>query len=300
MVLTTHRLPKYLFALCALVATAGLGGLSPVVVRGQSASPQQAPAFEVASVRQNKEKTGRQSYRNLPGGKFVVTRMPLRGLIRIAYGPERFKKPSDQIVGGPEWLDSDMFDIEAQAPSEHDPDPNVALARSFAMLRTLIEERFKLKTHFENREMQLFHLVMARPDRRLGPQLKPSTLDCEAGRAAGAAPEQRCGLTSAGPGKITARGVTIPEIASYLQLSPAVAKLVYDQTKLDGRFDAHIEFTPPFILSAGGTVPNPAAETGVSLPTALEDQLGLKLQALKGPVEVLVVDSATRLAGTIW
>jgi len=277
-----------LFVLSAAVFT--LGTLAP---RLQAQTPAPVEKFEVASLKMNKAAPGRGGWQNLPGGRFTATSMNLRALLRIAYGIDTLLLPQQQIVGGPAWIDTDRFDIDAKAATEHDTDARVARTRSLAMLRSLLEERFKMTAHLEKRPTPTYALILLRSDGKLGPDLKPSTVDCE---AVAQDPVQRCGLRSSGPGSITARGVTMAQIASFLQISPAVARVVTDQTGLKGRFDLRIEFAPPFLLGPGGSVPNPAAETGISLPTALQDQLGLKLDSRREPVETLIIDSISKLS----
>jgi uncharacterized protein (TIGR03435 family) len=273
-------------------AALGVAFLAASHIRVAAQSPAGGAAFEVATLKQNKTMTMGGGWRNLPDGRFTANAMNLRALLRLAYGFDTLVMPNQQIVGGPDWIDSDRFDIEAKAATEHDADPKAARDRSAAMLRTLLEEKFQLRAVMEQREMPIYALVMARADRRLGPQLTASTVECA---AVAQDPAKRCGVTSPQPGQVAVRSVTMQQIASFLQLSPAVGRIVHDETGLSGKFDAKIEFTPPMILGPGGAVANPAAETGVPLPVALQDQLGLKLDPRKAPVDVLVVKSISRL-----
>jgi uncharacterized protein (TIGR03435 family) len=282
--LHAHRWMPY-----AAVAALAVTGL-PIDTAAQSDGGRQA--FEVATLKQNKGEGRGGGWRNLPGGRFTATGMNLRGLLRLAYGFEKLVLPAQQIVAGPDWIDSDRFDVEAKAATEHEQDARAARERSGAMLRTLLEEKFQLKAQLEQREMSVYALVMARADGKFGPQLSESTVDCA---AVAQDPAQRCGITSPGAGNVTVRGVTMGQIAAFLQLSPAVGRIVKEETGLKARYNAKVEFAPPFIVGPGGTVPNPAAETGVSLPTALQDQLGLKLDPRKAPVDVLVIKSVSRL-----
>ena len=161
----------------ALLAPAGstASGQSP-----PSSAGAERPAFEVASVRQNKAGTG-QSQRRLPGGRFTATNMTLRALIRLAYGNASLFRPDEQIVGGPGWIDGDRFDIEAKAAAEFVPDPDGVTRQHLAMLRTLLEDRFRLAARMEKQELPIYALVMARKDGALGPDLQRSTLDCSPG-----------------------------------------------------------------------------------------------------------------------
>jgi uncharacterized protein (TIGR03435 family) len=181
------------------------------------------------------------------------------------------------------------------------------------LLRSLLKDRFKLVMHNETREMPLSYLVMAREDRKLGERLRPSSVDCAALFAArakeakdGAPPSPptppkpgeipQCGMMG-GFGRIAAGSVTMANLA--MMLAGLLNRPVYDRTNLTGNFELQIEYTPHQMpqLPPGATLPPgitlPSAD-GPSLNTALEEQLGLKLDATRGPVEVLVVDSVSQ------
>lgn len=289
-----------------------------VVARAQDQAPTAPvppsatePRFEVASVKKSAPNPVPGSRFGLqPGGRFTVTGMPLGSLITIAYGIQRY-----QLIGGPSWMNSDRFDINAIAedapPQPFQPGvPN----RMQLLMRSLLKERFALVVHNETRELPLSYLVMAREDRKLGEQLRPSSVDCRAMAAArakeakeaaakGAPPPAftppkpgeipQCGLFG-GFGRLAGGGIQMSNLASML--SGLLNRPVYDRTDLTGSFDFQIEYTPdqmPQIppgatLPPGLTLPSP---DGPSLNTALAEQLGLKLEATRGPVEVLVVDS---------
>jgi uncharacterized protein (TIGR03435 family) len=252
------------------------------------------PAFEVASIRQNKE-AGLGNWRTLPGGRFVATKVALRALIRIAYGFDTLVKPQEQILGAPSWIDSTRFDIEAKAASEFDADAVAARGQALAMLRTLLEERFNLVAHLEKREMPIYELVMARGDGRFGPDLKRSTLDCGPGAPAPPA-GIKCGVSSEGQ-VLVGHAVPMNLLVAFLTISPAVGRMVQNRTNLDGLFDMRLSFTRPFVVGpGGGAVANPDIDSGPTIFTALQEQLGLKLEARRAPVDVLVIDRIEPLA----
>jgi uncharacterized protein (TIGR03435 family) len=218
-------------------------------------------------------------------------------MIRNAYGVQSF-----EIVGGPAWLAVDRYDIVAKAPENAQPE------QIRQMVRTLMADRFKLVLHRETRELPIYALVLARPDGRLGPQLKPSSTNCEevartlnsAGRGGAAPPapppqsgnRPTCGIrVNAGATAILiAGGTPIGQLAS--NLSGAVNRTVVDRTGLTGGFDIDLTFTPdPLMFQGAAPTDQPP---GPSLFTALQEQLGLKIESTRGPVEVLVVDSAER------
>src|SRR5688572_1629366 len=125
-----------------------------------------APAFEVVSVKANKTGAPGGSF-VMPPGRFTATNIPLKVLITNAYQLSFF-----QVVGGPDWVSTDRFDISAKAPDGAPPE------QTRAMVRTLLRDRFKLAVHMETRDTPIYSLVTARTDGRLGPNLKRSTMDC--------------------------------------------------------------------------------------------------------------------------
>jgi bla regulator protein blaR1 len=251
--------------------------------------------FEVASVKPNNSGDGRVMLAMPPTGRITATNIPARLLLQQAFQVQPF-----QIVGAPNWTASDRFDIVAKAPDGTAPE----LYRS--MMRNLLADRFKLKAHMETREMPLYALVLARADGKLGPSLKSAKTDCEAiarGRRGGPppAPPQPgepidCGFI-VGIGNMNAGGMQMADLAR--SLSGFVNRFVIDRTGLSGRYDFQLTYTPegrglpglppgapPVGIEAPAADPN-----GASLFTALQEQLGLKLDSQKGPVEVLVIDN---------
>lgn len=282
-------LPGLVVAACVLAVTSP--GAGPPTAQSQE-TPAARVAFEAATVRQNKNGT-RQSQRRLPGGRYTATNMTLRALIRLAYGNASLFRPEEQIVGGPGWIDSDRFDIEAKAAAEFVPDPDGVTRQHLAMLRTLLEDRFQVKARMEKRELPIYALVLAKKDGALGPDLKRSTLDC----SPGAPPPSdgiKCGVSSDGPA-LVGRGMPISALVTFLNISPAVGRLVQDHTGLTGFYDARLNFVRPFVLGPGGAVPNPDVDSGPTIFTALQEQLGLKLESRKAPVDVLVIEHIERL-----
>ena len=251
------------------------------------------PAFEAASVKPNKSGDGRVMLGVQPGGRFTATNVPLKMLLRQAYDVQDF-----QVVGGPDWLGSDRFDVVAKAPEE-----GLNFESMRPMLRSLLADRFKLKAHSETRQMPIYALVKARSDGALGPALKPSSVECAAfvgGRRGGGpppAPPQPgqavdCGFII-GIGKMSVGGMPIEQLARAL--SPLVGRIVLDKTGLTGNYSYELTYSPEQL---GGLPPPLSGETPTidpntpSIFTALQEQLGLKLDSDRGPVEVLVIDSA--------
>jgi len=230
---------------------------------------------------------------------FAAQNVTLRLLVMLAYEVREL-----EIVGGPGWMASDRFDIAGtiESPDKIDDD---ALQR---MLQALLAERFKLRVHREGRELAMYALVASRPDRTLGARLRPFTGECIAPPTRGAAPvpetptgllpvsdpakgPQPC-LASLGVGRLSARGLPMTDLAVTLARLPAVSRRVVDRTGLSGRFDYDLEWTPP-VMPIGAS---PAASTdppnaGPNLFTALQEQLGLKLEPGRETLSVLVIDS---------
>jgi uncharacterized protein (TIGR03435 family) len=250
--------------------------------------------FEAASVKPSNPASPGQSIRRQPGGRFNTINMPVRGLITFAYQIQSF-----QLVGGPSWLSNDRFDIVAKM--EGDPPPVIPGTGADHMMlatRTLLADRFKLAMHKETRELDIYALTMARPGGKPGKALKPASGDCSAEAFArrGAAPPPPgtppvvCGIQMS-MSRVRFGGYPLSLFAN--SLSSQVGRFVVDRTGLTGNWDFDLSFTPDPTRGAPPTGPDaaPFDPNGPSLFTALQEQLGLKLEATKGPVEVWVIDS---------
>jgi uncharacterized protein (TIGR03435 family) len=261
----------------------------------QTPAPERLPSFEVASVKQNTSGDSRTRMVTQPGGRFIVTNAKLKGLIATAF--EMADSPSSidsRILGGPEWIGSERYDINTKTNTEFKPSPDGPPRELLLMIRSLLEERFKLKAHRETRELPIYELVVARADRRLGPEMRKPAADCDAAIAAGIRPPRQpdepppCGLMG-GPARTIAGGATMRQLAANLTVRQE--RLVFDKTGLAGRFAFTLAWTPD-VMPTEAPPPGipPIDPNGPSLFTALQEQLGLKLEATKGPVEVLVID----------
>jgi uncharacterized protein (TIGR03435 family) len=241
-----RRLPLAVLVALALVAP----------VRGQA-------AFDVASIRLNTSGDQSSGTHDLPGGRVTITNLPLRNMIRTAYGANDL-----EVVGGPDWVDGDRWDVLAAAAPGSPAD-----APWREMLKTLLQERFKLRAHFERRERPIYRLVLARADRRLGPAIRPT--GCRAD-------DLDCGKTSANTNGIrsgTMMGVarTLAEVGTAL--SRYAERRVFDATGLEGRFDFELRW-----------------DADLSIFTALSEQLGLKLEPATGSLDVLFIDGVEKPA----
>ncbi len=289
----------------ALVCAGSIAALS-----AQSAAPRPAaqiprPAFEVASVKPNRSGTPFVSIGLQPGGRYTATNVPLKLLITNAYGVEDF-----QIIDAPSWLDEERFDIVAKAEGEVAPSmPGGPPGPVQLMLQTLLEDRFRLALHQETRELPVYALTTVHSDRKLGPGMQPSSTPCAAGRgpagapgrfgapppASASAPERpQCGMRMM-PGRISAGSVAIPQLLRIFSMLSH--RIVLDRTGLDGTFDLDLAFTPdrlPGPPPPGAPPLPPVDPNGPSLFTALQEQLGLKLESTRAPVQVMVIDHVER------
>jgi uncharacterized protein (TIGR03435 family) len=231
------------------------------------------PSFEVASIKPNSSASGNSGLRFTPG-RLTAENAPLRYLITWAYNVRVF-----QLSGGPGWVDSAKFDIDAKAEGNVPPD-QIRL-----MLRTLLEERFKLSLRREMKEHPLYSLVAA----KTGLKLKESGADCAAvarEEQGGGQSRAPCGAWFANDTAFSGTKISMAQLVEGL--SGLLDLPVIDKTGFAPAFDVHLEWT----ADDDRAVPDGVAEKGAgpTIFTALQEQLGLKLESAKGPVEVLVID----------
>jgi uncharacterized protein (TIGR03435 family) len=292
------------------MAAVGLVGISAVsALRPQApATDTKLPAFEAASVKPNKSRDGDRNF-GLASGRFTATHATLRELVGLAYQLQDGRLRHDsQISGGPNWINSDHFDVVAKAEGRSArldaasipagaarPGEISAIDEVRLMLRTLLADRFKLAVHNEIRELPVYALVMARRDGKLGPQLRKVDVDCVALRDDGRRPvppepgKAVCGgFRELGPGISTGHAVPMSLLATKVEGS--VDRIVLDRTGLTGRFDVDLKWTPSQPQQPGGLEQPPIDPNSVSIFTAVQEQLGLKLDSQRGPVDVLVID----------
>lgn len=277
-----------------LITLTGFGSAS----HAQNADPP-AVAFEAASVKANKSGDSDTSMRPQPGGRFSATNAPVQLFITYAYQLQPF-----QLPGAPAWLRTDRFDILARMEGDPPVLPPVAGEATPMMLamRTLLAQRFKLAVHWETQELPVYELVVARPDRKLGPNIHPAAVDCAAMSAASAAAAKEGRVINPNPPDRVACGMRNnagrfqfggnPMSLFATGLANQVARTVVDRTGLTGNWDFEFTFTPERFRQVRSTgVDAPAVDPdGPSLFTAIQEQLGLKLESTKGPVKVLVID----------
>lgn len=275
---TQRRLLPFVF-LVSFVVTAFVASVAGQIPEPAVAGAQ--PGFDVASIRERGPE-GPVSIAAYPGGRFEAINYTIQSLIVFAYNLQVV-----QLVGLPEWARTTRYDI---------------LARGFApgAVRQLLAERLKLKMRKETRKIPIYRMVLARKDGTLGPHLRLSThhATCTAwveARQRGETPEKpaNCpGERRVAPGSITGVSQFLFELWKN-RLPALVGRPIEDHTGLIGWFDYELTFTP----TGRGTdiaAPDAAFSDAPSLFTAIEEQLGLKLQSSEALMEVLVVDRVER------
>jgi uncharacterized protein (TIGR03435 family) len=246
-------------------------------VLGQAVNSEQVPTFEVASVKlSNPNKSG--STFNFVLSGLEITGGTLRSIMETAYDVRTF-----QILGGPKWMDADRYDITAK--NAHDDPALQGLSQQDRVketrrrLQTLLAERFQLKVHRETRELPEYALVVVKS----GVKLKEADSSLPGGGTS-----TNCGVMKGTRATMTNLGVV---------LSRQLSQPVIDRSNLTGKYDFELIWSPDTGCearpnSAAGATDDPVDRP--SLFTALQEQIGLKLEAIKGPVEVIVVEHAEK------
>jgi uncharacterized protein (TIGR03435 family) len=241
-------------------------------------------SFEVASIRRNVD--DEPGYiRVEPGARFVAVSATPMLLIRQAYGVLPL-----QLENVPDWVEREHYDVIAKPPDGVEVAPNMA-----ALLRSLLRDRFGFQAHADTRNLPIYELVTVRDDRRLGPQLRPAAFDCAARKPGAPSPldakgESLCGIT-VGPNRVIVRGYPLSRFAA--SLTSPLQRIVVDRTGLSGPWNIDLRFTPDQPVALSGVI----APTDPNVPrlvTAVQEQLGLRLEPSRGPVDVLVIDRISR------
>jgi uncharacterized protein (TIGR03435 family) len=267
----------------AFVATVG-------AAKPQISVPVPRAEFDVASIEANNSGTREVKIGASSPGTFNAENVWLRFVIQLAWNVKDF-----QVLGGPGWAASERYDINAKTAT------GATFEQMKPMIQALLEDRFHLALHPENRELPVYELTTAKGGVKLQASQAGScvTRDSAFGLpATGQKPPDFCGNMTMSPRSIAGNGISMQQIATAL--SNALRRTVVDKTGLTGVFDVHVEWTAdqstPGLLAPGlAPVANePPADAGGSLFTVIQEQLGLRLQSGKAPVEVLVIDHAER------
>jgi uncharacterized protein (TIGR03435 family) len=293
-----------------LLMTVALGAVASPTLFGQASTTQApaaaqagstdvaapAPTFDVASIKPDKSGNASIMVRFLPGGSFTATFITIKLLIEQAYDVADF-----QISGGPDWIKSERFDVEAK-PSDSVAaelpklDPVQRNLEKQHMIQSLLATRCKLALHHETRDFQEYALVIAKSGLKVQPanagDTSPNGTKGANGILGGA------GRIKIGMGQMVGQAISMGRLAQIL--SSVLKTTILDKTGLLGTYDITLQWTPdasqPSTMGAAGAGPEapgaaaPAEPSGPSIFTALEEQLGLKLESQKGPVDVIVID----------
>jgi uncharacterized protein (TIGR03435 family) len=242
--------------------------------------------FEVASVKSTGDSTGEPYDVQVVPGRLRMRNAPLRGLIQLAYGVEGY-----QISGGPSWLASERFDIEAKAAGN----PSTKEMQG-PMLQALLEDRFKLAVHRETKEGPVYELKLLNGTRKIQPSTSGTCIPYNPDAAPPPAPSPGqprpnfCDFPHLGrQGQnrtLDGKGLRIGDVVQTLARAE-LHRPVLDRTDLTGTFDIHLEWTPD----------SAAAPDGLSIFTALREQLGLRLDSSRAPTEMIVIDRVEKPSG---
>ena len=276
--------------------------------------------FDAASVKSNTA-SGPTMVQMPPTGRVNIVNATFRTLLRTAYRLQDY-----QIIGGPAWVNADRFDIQATPPAGFKPEPlgfpclgaDCPLSRNQIMLQGLLADRFELTSHRETRELPVYELTIARNGFKLKPVAPPPA------PVPGAAPTPppppppppppgtpppttAAGMPTVPPGAMMnfPTGLTasaVPFAALVSALAQTLQRPVIDKTGIKGYYDFKLAFSrvgipnsgPPAPPLAAGTAGFEASDPAPSIFTAVQEELGLRLDSTKGPAEVLVIDSARK------
>jgi uncharacterized protein (TIGR03435 family) len=278
----------------------GVSSLCVLAALGVTSAAQAPLEFEVASIKRNTTNTFASGPPPNPAsGQVSMTNVPVQTIVLRAYPLQTVPA---QVVGLPDWARSENYDVIAKGK------PGATADEQQQMWKALLAERMKLAAHYETRELPGYNLVFARSDKRLGPDLNPSTLDCTKPpgplnlsgqpdqKTVEAMAMSRCGtlmsMSSTSQGILTG-GITSAALARLI--SSAAGRPVIDRTGLEGYYSMRIRFARDGAVLAPPGVQSPTPTDEVpSLFTAVQDQLGLKLESATVQVPVLIVDHIER------
>ena len=268
--------------------------LSLAAANARAQAPPPA-AFDVASIKPAAPGARGSFFNNSAGGLVRITNMTLKDLLVFAYRIQPF-----QVSGGPPWVDSDHYDVEAKPDKDPGPD------QSRIMLQGLLADRFGLKIHRETKEMPVYELVMLKNTGKPAPGLAEISEGSCVERDPGGAPlpppsigqpinKMPCGMMRMGPDQMFGTSQPLSQLANVL--SRMLGRTVIDKTGSDKKYNIQLQWSPDQSQSfqLPPDAPRPQFDpNGPSIFTALQEQLGLKLESKKGPVEILMIDHADK------
>ena len=267
-------------AVLALIVVA-LSAITSVSQTYAPSSPAVAApsSFEVTTVKRNRTEIS-SSRAEMSSGRFTASHVSLKSMI----GYQAYSVPESRILGGPKWLNSERFDIQAKIDDSTAAQQKM-LGREERKLQTqkmfqqLLADRFQLKVHWETRELPIYGLIVAKN----GPRLDPAK-DAESGSS-----------TSIQNNQLTARSITMTDLAETLtqEMSRELGRVVVDKSGVEGRYDLALKWSPDLEgagMDGRAEESAPPAGSAPSIFTAVQEQLGLRLESTRGPGEVLVID----------
>jgi uncharacterized protein (TIGR03435 family) len=274
---------------CVLLLTAALGmAVSPLQ---SQINPQTKPSFDVVSIKRSSGARaagagiGGSSVR---GNRFIMPNGTLRAMLQLAYQhPDGLPLLADQIVGGPNWIDSDRYEIQATAAGNEET--RIPRDQLVLMFQSMLEERFRLKAHIETRELPVYTLLIGKDGSKLKPSADQTPTLPPRQRATGDVRGSIGGTISATSRTMRATAVPMSQLVNVL--IQQTGRLVIDKTNLQGLFDFNLQFST---AGLAGNAPPGTEDPNPSLFTAVQEQLGLRLESTKGPVEVLMIESVQK------
>jgi uncharacterized protein (TIGR03435 family) len=245
----------------------------------------QKPSFEAASIKPNM--SGQDGGSLGPrGDRLVATNVTLKALLHFAYAPASGVLLNAQIVNGPDWANTDHFDVQAKVDGDTG---NVPIQQMRLMLQSLLEDRFQLKAHRENRVLPAYNLVLVKGGPTLSADQTPPDPSrgfiqfSSSGEQLAPLPRGAMRIVTGASGT-TLSGIAVPVSKLVNLLQGQADRIIFDKTGLTALFDINLEFSQPAAIS------QPAESSSPSLFTAIQD-IGMKLESAKAPVEVIVIDS---------
>jgi uncharacterized protein (TIGR03435 family) len=240
----------------------------------------QTPAFEVATIKPGDPGDHRKMFGLQPGGRFSASNVTVKELVIFAYDLK-----DQQLSGGPGWANSEVFDVVAK------PEGSAAPDQIRLMMQALLADRFKLTLRKESKELPVYNLVVGKN----GPKMTESKT--EPGTGPGPGPGRQIRM---GRGQVDGQQMSMEMLARVL--SKMAGRTVVDKTGLAGAYEVKLEWTPdagemqirPMAAVGAAAQPSVAEGSGVSLFTAIQEQLGLRLEAQKGPVDVFFIEQVEK------
>jgi len=266
---------------CALISACALSAQASAAQAAAAAAA--LPSFGVVSIKPGKPGCLSQGIGGFVAGEFQAFCMPLKQIIAYAYGYNTLH--DERVFGGPGWIDSANYDLDAKVDvSDLDAYKKLKSPEIDRMLQKVLAERCNLRVHHESRELPVYALVLAKGGPKLAaatPGQLPSDLPQSFASMSG-------GTFRRGRGKVVGWNAPLSGLLVFLQSE--LGRPVVDETGLAGKFNFTLQWTPETMAADGANGGAAPEDSGPSIFTALQEQLGLKLIAKKEPQDVLVID----------